>query len=669
MKYYVDANAVLDGNGTKEKPFKRIQQAADVALPGDEVLVAPGVYREYVSPVHAGEENARITYTSTTPLGAVITGAEELKNWVPYETIWTTSVDNSVFGDFNPYTTFVYGDWYFAGKTKHTGAIYLNDKMLYEAASIEEVIAGQVYPCSWEPEASRLKWFAKQEGNRTVFYANFMGADPNQETVEMNVREQCFVPRETGIGYITVHGFTITKAATNWAPPAAYQNCMIGPHWSKGWIIEDCDISNSKCSGIGLGKYLDPENNHYFTYKHVKSPTQMERDAVCRGQYHGWVKEKVGSHIIRRNNIHHCEQGGIIGRMGCVFSIIEDNHIHHINNMMELGGAEISGIKLHAAIDVIMRRNHIHDCTMGIWTDWEAQGTRISQNLLYNNQKPDFAEPLKGGMMSQDIFVEVGHGPTLIDNNILLSEVSLRMATEGIAMVHNLICGAFTCVGSGCDSMVEGNLRQRYTPYHIPHRTEVMGFMTILHGDDRFYNNIFVQRWPADEVSIRSDSEDVFYTENRQVGTHVFDEYPTYEEWISYFDMDSDVPDMKKIEPYHFRSLPVWVDGNAYLAGSLSCRKEAHKFVDSDSTVRIDLKEQDGKLVLETNLYDLIKDFRVQMISSDTLGMAFEPEERFENPDGSDILFNTDYLGNHRDTTVIPGPFAVAADNQVVIEL
>ena len=39
--------------------------------------------------------------------------------------------------------------------------------------------------------------------------------------------------------------------------------------------------------------------------------------------------------------------------MGGVFSIIEDNHIHHINNMMELGGAEIAGIKMHAAIDVI----------------------------------------------------------------------------------------------------------------------------------------------------------------------------------------------------------------------------------------------------------------------------------------------------------------------------
>ena len=60
---------------------------------------------------------------------------------------------------------------------------------------------------------------------------------------------------------------------------------------------KDCEISNSKCCGISLGKYYDEENDHYFTRKHVKSPTQMERDAVCRGQYHGWLKEKVGSHI------------------------------------------------------------------------------------------------------------------------------------------------------------------------------------------------------------------------------------------------------------------------------------------------------------------------------------------------------------------------------------
>ena len=389
MILYVNANAGRDGNGSKEMPFRRIGDAARIAQPGDEVLVAPGVYREYVDPQNAGTPDARITYRSEEPLGAVITGAEQIKSWKPYEgDVWVCRVDNGIFGSYNPYTTYVYGDWYFAGRSKHTGAVYLNDKALYEAASVEECLKAEVYPYSWEPEASRWKWYAEQDGGETVIYANFHGKNPNEENVEINVRRECFMPSKTGVGYITVSGFNINKAATTWAPPAAYQDGMIGPHWSKGWIIEDCEISNSKCAGISLGKYLDPDNDHYFTVKHVKSPTQMERDAVCRGQYHGWLKENVGSHIVRRCNIHNCEQGGIIGRMGAVFSVIEDNHIHHINNMMELGGAEIAGIKLHAAIDVIFRRNHIHNCTMGIWCDWEAQGTRITQNLLHDNQRP-----------------------------------------------------------------------------------------------------------------------------------------------------------------------------------------------------------------------------------------------------------------------------------------
>lgn len=57
-------------------------------------------------------------------------------------------------------------------------------------------------------------------------------------------------------------------------------------------------------------------------------------------------------------------------------------------------------------------------------------------------------------------------------------------------------------------------------------------------------------------------------------------------------------------------------------------------------------------------MYDYLWDFSVSMVSSDTLGKAFEPEERYENPDGTDILFNTDYLGNHRGLNVLPGPFA-----------
>ena len=620
MEYYVDINAGENGLGTKEAPFRHISDAASCAKPGDTVYVLPGVYRENVDPANAGTEEARISYVSTEPLGAVITGSERITDWQLYDgDVWVCRIDNAVFGGYNPYTTLVYGDWYFAKADKHTGCVYLNDKAMYETTSIEECICGEVSPVSWDPENSVYKWYTEQDEtrNETVIYANFRGADPNAEKAEINVRRECFWPQKTGVSYITVSGFRVEKAATTWAPPAAFQDGMIGPHWSKGWIIEDCEITDSKCAGISLGRYYDPENDNFFSTKYVKSPTQMERDSVCRGQYHGWLKENIGSHIIRRNDIHDCQQGGIIGRMGSVFSVIENNHIHHINNMMELGGAEIAGIKLHAAIDVIIRNNHIHHCTMGVWCDWEAQGTRISCNYLHDNQRPAGVKQLKGGMMSQDLFVEVSHGPTLIDNNILMSDVSLRFATQGVAMVHNLICGAFTCVGAGTD--------WRYTPYHMPHRTEVMGFMTILHGDNRFYNNIFVQKWPEDDFEILHDFDDGREYENRKAGTWVFDEYPTYDEWISQFDFNRPA-DMGKLEKAHFGHLPVWCEGNVYLKGAVPSRHE------TDGPRRI--------------------------ITSDILGKAFEPDQRFENPDGSEIVFDTDFYGKKRSGAVIPGPFA-----------
>lgn len=662
MQIYVNAKARCDGDGSKERPFKRINEAAKIALPGDEVLVMPGLYREYVNPVNAGTRENRIVYRSTEPLGAIISGAEEIKDWKKYsDNVWVTRVPNGVFNDYNPYTTLVYGDWYFARDERHTGCVYLNDKALYEANTLEECEKGEVYLPSWEQEWSVYKWYAEQDGNETVIYANFQNKDPREEKVEINVRRECFMPKEEHVDFITFSGFYVEKAATTWAPPAAYQDGMVGPHWAYGWIIEDCEIVNSKCCGISLGKYFDEENDHYFTNKHVKSPTQMERDAVCRGQYHGWLKEKIGSHIVRRCNIHDCQQTGIVGRMGCVFSTIEDNHIHHINNMMELGGAEISGIKLHAAIDVVIRRNHIHHSTMGVWLDWEAQGARISQNLLHDNHVPDGSIKLEGGMESQDIFIEVGHGPTLIDNNILLSPYAVRVATQGVGLVHNLILGAFTVVGAGIDSWVDGREQRRYTPYHIRHRTEVAGMMTILHGDNRFYNNIFVQYYPV----INDAPMDSPY--HQVVGTHVWDEYPTYEEWESWFALDVKKPEMHKLESPHFRHLPVWSDGNVYLAGAKAWKNETNKFMNDDTKISVELTEEDGKYKLSTNIYDVIKEFNTGIITSDILGKAFEPEQRFEERDGSDIVFQSDFLGNHRGVVTVPGPFACADELSEVI--
>ena len=48
MQIFVDINASENGNGSQEFPFKYIQQAADIAQPGDYVQVMPGEYHEEV---------------------------------------------------------------------------------------------------------------------------------------------------------------------------------------------------------------------------------------------------------------------------------------------------------------------------------------------------------------------------------------------------------------------------------------------------------------------------------------------------------------------------------------------------------------------------------------------------------------------------------------------
>ena len=183
-----------------------------------------------------------------------------------------------------------------------------------------------------------------------------------------------------------------------------------------------------------------------------------------------------------------------------------------------------------------------------------------------------------------------------------------------------------------------------------------MGFMTILHGDDRFYNNIFFQKHPKASLVSRFEDGRV-EEEERVVGTHVWDHYPLYEDWIKQFDLDSDTPDMMKIAEAHFGNLPVWIEGNAYLGGAQRFCKEKNFLMDDKTDVYVNIREDGDKAYLDTNLAEAVKGFTADLIETDTLGKAFEPQQRFEDADGSDIIFDTDYFGEKR-TAIIPGPFA-----------
>ena len=266
------------------------------------------------------------------------------------------------------------------------------------------------------------------------------------------------------MNFITVRGFHMSHAATPWAPPTAEQVGLIGTHWSKGWIIENNVISHSMCTGITLGKYGDEWDN--------KSADSAEGyvKTIERALKNGWNKETIGHHIVRNNIISHCGQSGIVGSLGAVFSSVTGNTIHDIHAHRPYDGCEQAGIKFHAAIDVEIRGNHIYQAYRGLWLDWMAQGTRVSGNLLHDNDLEDF-------------FAEVNHGPLLVDNNIFLSPVTLNSRTQGAAYVHNLMAGKILPVAHD----------DRMTPFHKPHSTELAGLHDNPCGDDRYYNNVMVE--------------------------------------------------------------------------------------------------------------------------------------------------------------------------------
>ncbi|MCX8038110.1 MAG: carbohydrate-binding protein [Candidatus Sumerlaeia bacterium] len=443
-------------------------------------------------------------------------------------------------------------------------------------------------------------WFAKVDTDNTTIWAQFKDVNPNEQLVEINVRRTVFYPEKPGINYITVRGFTMRHAATPWAPPTAEQIGLIGTHWSKGWVIENNVISHSICSGIALGKHGDEfDNTSANTAEgYVKTIERAHAFSIP------WTGENIGHHVVRNNTISHCEQAGIVGSLGAIFSTITHNHIHTIWAKRHFTGAEMAGIKLHAAIDVLIKGNRIHNAGRGLWMDWMAQGTRITQNLLYDNT-------------TDDLFVEVNHGPFLVDNNIFLSGLSLLDMSEGGAYAHNLFAGRI---------LSRPELR-RDTPYHPAHSTVVAGLVNTKGGDNRFYNNIFFG----------------------PVGAKAAD---------------------YGLATYDAREYPLHPGGNVYYGSARPYAKETDATVVPDVEPKPEVVEKDDSVVLRLTLGPAPTKAATVLVTTERLGKAKIPNLAYENPDGSPVRINTDYFSKKRnETRPSPGPFEGPAEGRLELKV
>lgn len=636
MIYHVSVNGCDKADGSKETPFRTINRAAAMAQPGDTVQVHEGVYREWVDPQNSGlSAQQPIIYEAAPGEHAVIKGSEPVTGWVKTEgNIWKTVLPNTMFGDWNPYIKKVEGDWLREPKAYdvHLGDVYLNGISMYEARSKEDLFRAEIRYSGFQvspypyvepirnPEQTVYQWYAQVDDATTTLFCNFQDCDPNKETVEINVRKCCFYPTQTGRNYIVLRGFEIAHGACPFTPPTADQVGMVGPHWSRGWIIENNDIHHAKCSGISLGKDVSMGNNECMLY-HKKHSHYYQTEAVFLGLRSGWNKETVGSHIVRNNVIHDCGQNAIVGHMGGAFSRIEHNHIYNIAVKHEFEGAEIAGIKLHAAIDVVIEGNLIHDCTRATWLDWQAQGARVTRNLYYNND-------------SSDLMIEVTHGPCTIDHNIFLSENSLENVAQGTAYVHNLFAG----------NAKLSQAKERDTPYHFPHSTEIKGMTKTFGGDDRLYNNLFLGQYPS-RIPLFSPM------------SACFNQYEVPEVYYEKMRKKTNIQPLQ----------PVWIDGNAYAGYASAFRAERSPIRSDGSTASV--TEKNGRWILSLFVPPSVAEGSCEPVTTQRLGKPVFSEAPYENPDGTPLDLTTDYLGEPRGANVVPGPFAklTAGMQQIVV--
>ncbi len=594
-EFHVAANGKDSSPGTQAEPFRTIQHAAELAQPGDVITVHAGVYRERVNPPRGGESDAkRIIYQAAPGENVEIKGSEVVKNWTKVENdTWKVTLPNSFFGpsrasgsngSFNPYRDVIRGDWFSSkGREHHTGAVYLNGEWLAEAAKLDEVL---------KPVGATPLWFGQVDEQNTTIWAQFKGANPNEQLVEINVRRTVFYPDKPGRNYITVRGFTMRHAATPWAPPTAEQIGLIGTHWSKGWIIENNHVSHSICSGIALGKHGDEYDNT------SANTAEGYVKTIERGLAKGWNKDTIGHHIVRNNIVDHCEQAGIVGSLGPIFCTVTGNVIHDIHVRALFSGAEMAGIKFHGAIDTEISRNHIYRTCRGLWLDWMAQGTRVTGNLFHDNK-------------AEDLFVEVDHGPFLVDNNIFLSPTTLLDVSEGGAYAHNFIGGRIR-------PHPELN---RETPFHKPHSTELAGLRKIVGGDNRFYNNIFAG------------------------GNGLAD--------------------------YDAAKLPCFMDGNVFLKDAKPGKIESNPLVKPEFDPAVKLVQTTDGFHLEAALGEVLTDKRPhKLVTTELLGKAAIPNLPYERPDGTPIRVDTDYFGKKRgESDPKPGPFENLGEGTVKVKV
>ncbi len=477
-KWIVDkhhpVSSIKKPKGTYEAPFRTISEAAVVAMPGDTVLVYQGIYRERVTPARGGKKNQRIVYMAADGKEVIIKGSEVWPNtWQPHSNhshIYRSSLPMDKLTDYNPF----YIQLARMEPRLSLGQLFVNGERMVQVDSIKQL---KITDGSWMLSYDSTELFLH-------IPQSLPGKSLANTMIEFSVRDKVFAPHIRGLGYIEVNGFIIEHCANQFPsgfyrmeghPQAGALSTRSGHHW----IIKNNIIRHAKSLGIDCG---------------------AEGDRDLEGNQPTPPYDSIGYHLIEKNVISFNGAGGIAGAHQRN-SIIRYNIIEH-NNYLGHTAPETGGIKVHFFYDGLIKGNLLrhNDCN-GIWLDNVWYGSRVTGNTLINNK-------------GQGIFVEMGYGPCLVDNNIIaftrLGDGIYMHDASGVTIAHNFLYGN---QHFGCYARI---VTERKTTNHYTGERELVATKK-----NQILNNVFVDNYRG-HISLPLDD-----------GERVFDNYSDYNLFIN----------------------------------------------------------------------------------------------------------------------------------------
>lgn len=436
--YYVSDLSGNDTNGNDTKtndniknPFKTIQAAANVAKPGDTILVYPGIYRERVSPPIGGSSpTLPIIYKSIVPQGAIIRGSVP---WVPISSypkkssvvyisplLSTDFTDTSAIDGPNPFkipvsvTPFCKnGAPEAANKDPNSdpymiytlGQVFVNDEMYTQC------------PYRLEMETTDKSWFYDITANHLLVHIPNSILNPK---IEITNQRRLFAPHIRGLKNIIVDGFIIERCGNNypnkfWSIPQNQQAGAIGTRCGRFWTIQNNVIRYANGVGIDWGNEGNADQDLEF-------PQNLNTNGSATGS---------NGHVIQNNIISDNGAAGTASYMGKNFQF-SGNTVERNNNLKFFGKRrwESAGLKVHCPtnsliINNLIRNNYCH----GIWCDQGAGlSSTFKNNIIVGNQQSGI-----------NFEIGVKTSGKVINNIFDANEYGVSFATSGgVLIAHNL---------------------------------------------------------------------------------------------------------------------------------------------------------------------------------------------------------------------------------------